>query len=150
MTGRALMIGLLLFAGVFAAGLWYAQVYAFYEETEADAVTVAGESYPVTDWEGIDAATSPLKLRSCFRLTEAAAAEIAERLDPFEDATPLVAPAWFECYDAGSLTADLEAGRANAYLAAGEEEPGADRVMVLYPDGRAYQWRQLTEEFANQ
>lgn len=149
MTGRMLMISLLLFAALFGAGLWYAQVHAFYEETEAGAVTVAGETYPVTDWRGIDATSSPLKLRACFRLAPDDAAAIAAR-ESYAAATPLVAPPWFECFDAGRLTADIADGTATAHMAAAEEEPGAHRVIAVYPDGRAYQWRQLTEQYADQ
>ena len=150
MSGKILALVLVIGALIFGAVLWYMQVHAFYEETEAEAVTVAGESYPVSHWQGIDAASSPLKLRACFRLAEADRAAIAARLEPYAGATPLVAPGWFACFDAGALTADLAAGRATAWIAAPEERHGADRVLAAYPDGRAFMWRQLTPEFANQ
>ncbi|MGF1553468.1 MAG: DUF6446 family protein [Paracoccaceae bacterium] len=135
---------LLGFTAVFAAGLWYTQFYAFYEEIEAERVTIAGTEYPVEAFQGIDAGTSPLKLRACFRLPEAPEAPVYER------AEPLVAPGWFECFDAEDIAIDLNAGRATAYLAAPDDATGADRVVVRYPDGRAFMWRQLTEEYAEQ
>jgi len=150
MSGRILVLLLLGFTVVFAVGLWWFQTRAFYEETEVEAVAVAGEPYPVTGWQGIDATSSPLKLRACFRLAPEAVAAIADRLQPYEDATPLVAPGWFDCFDAGALTRALEDGRATAWIAAAEDRPGADAVIAAYPDGRAYLWRQLTPEFAEQ
>lgn len=146
MSGRTLMIVFLGFVAVFAAGLWYAQFHAFYEETEADTVEIAGRDHPVTDWQGIDAATSPLKLRACFRIADPEAVEGPPAPDP----TPLVPPGWFECFDAGRLTADIEQGRATAYLAAREEADGVNRIVAVYPDGRAYMWRQLNEKYADQ
>jgi hypothetical protein len=150
MSGRIVALVIVIVTAVFGAGLWYAQVHAFYEEIEAERINVQGESYPVSDWRGIDASSSPLKLRACFRLPEAAREDIAARLEPYPEATPLVPPGWFDCFDAGRLTADLEAGRATAYLAEEEEFEGANRILAVYPDGRAYMWRQLTPEFANQ
>lgn len=149
MTGRALMIGLLAFTALFGVALWWFQTRAFYEEIEAGTVTVQGASYPVSEWQGIDAATSPLKLRACFRLGAEARAAIA-RLEPYDEATPLTAPGWFDCFDAATLTTDIRAGRATPYLAAEEEFDGANRILALYDDGRAFMWRQLTPEFANQ
>ena len=150
MTGRAFVVAFLGFTVVFAVGLWWFQTRAYYDPIEQSAVEVAGRSYPVSDWQGIDAATSPLKLRACFRLAPERVAAIAERLAPYESATPLVAPGWFECFDAGALTRALEAGRATAYLAEREEFEGANRILAVYPDGRGYMWRQLTPEFAEQ
>ncbi|MEM1344674.1 MAG: DUF6446 family protein [Pseudomonadota bacterium] len=143
-NGRILMIAMLVFIVVFTGGLWYTQFYAFYEETEAERVEIAGRAYAVSEWQGIDAPTSPLKLRACFRLTETPEAPAAP------EPTPLVPPPWFDCFDAEALSRDLAAGRALAYLAEAEEFDGADRVIARYPDGRAYMWRQLTEEFARQ
>ena len=144
MTGRTLMIGFIAFTAVFGGALWGVQTRAFYEETEADRVEIAGESYAVSDWQGIDAATSPLKLRACFTLPEAPDAPVAA------DPTPLIAPGWFECFDAGMITRALESGEATAYLAEEEEFEGANRLVARFPDGRAYMWRQLTPEFADQ
>lgn len=144
MTGRTIVIGLGLVTLLFGIGLWYAQVHAFYERTEADEIEIAGRTHPVEDWQGIDAASSPLKLRACFRLAEAPDAP------PAPEPVPLVAPPWFDCFDAGALAADLAAGRATAYLAAAEDAHGVDRIVARYPDGRAYMWRQLNARFANQ
>lgn len=137
MSGRILIIGFLTFVVVFAAALWWFQTRAYYEETAADTVEMAGQSYPVSDWRGIDAPTSPIKLRACFRLAEAPDAP------EVEDAAPLVAPGWFDCFDAPALARALEAGEATAYLAAPDEFGAARRIVARFPDGRAYMWRQL-------
>lgn len=142
MSGRWLAVGLVVFAAAFAVALYYAQNYAFYDEIEAEAVEIAGTSYPVSEFRGIDASTSPLKLRACFRMAAEPDAPVAPA------PVPLVAPGWFDCFDAEALARALAAGEATAYMAAAEEFDGADRVVARFADGRAYMWRQLNEKFA--
>jgi len=137
MSGRVLIIGFVVFTLVFGIALWYFQTRAYYEQIRADSVEIAGRSYTVSDWRGIDAPTSPIKLRACFRLAETPAAPEAE------DAAPLVAPDWFDCFDAPALARALETGDATAYLAARDEFGAANRIVARFPDGRAYMWRQL-------
>ena len=142
-TGRALLVGMGLALVVFAAALWWFQTRAWYEEvTGVEAVIVDGREVPVTDWRGIDAASSPIKLRACFRLDPEALADAPVAEAP----TPLIAPDWFECFDAGALTEALEAGEARAVRAAADEFEATERVIAVYPDGRAFMWRQLTTE----
>ncbi len=137
MSGRMLAIAIIAVPAVFAAALWWFQTRAYYEQIEAQSVEIAGQTYAVSDWRGIDGPTSPLKLRACFRLAEAPDAPVAE------DAAPLVAPDWFGCFDAAALDAALSAGEATAYLAARDEFGAANRIVARFPDGRAYMWRQL-------
>lgn len=144
MTGKILMSLLVIGTIVFGVALWYFQTRAFYEETEAASVEIAGNAYPVSGWQGIDASTSPLKLRACFRLDGLPAAPAAP------EPTPLVAPGWFECFDAERLSRDIASGRATAFLAAREEADGVNRIVAVYPDGEAFMWRQLNEKYANQ
>jgi len=141
MRGRSLMIGLLVFTAVFAAALWYALNYAYFEQFTVNQVEIAGELYDVSNFEGIDATSSPLHLRACFRLSRPVEAPIAEM------PTPLVGPGWFECFDAEAIDNALESGAAVAYLAAAETAAGVDRIVAVYPDGRAFMWRQLNEKF---
>lgn len=138
-----LAIGLLAVTAVFAAALVWFQVFAFYEYSGARALTVAGAPIPVADYDGIDAATSPLKLRGCFHADPRAFAAA----EPAPDATPLTAPFWFECFDAGVLTADVAAGRATAFAIGRDQPAGFDLMAALYPDGRGYLWRQLGAAF---
>ncbi|UPH71116.1 DUF6446 family protein [Abyssibius alkaniclasticus] len=144
MNGRVFVLSLLGFTTVFGAGLWYAQLYAKYEVTDGmPTVLAGGVERPVENYLGIDSVTSPLKRRGCFTVDPAEFADLPTAERP----TPLSAPGWFECYDYEALTNDIEAGRAIAYLAALEERNAADRMIAVYPDGRAYEWRQLNAKY---
>ena len=100
---------------------------------------------PIAGYDGIDAATSPLKLRGCFRIDPAAVAALA----PAPQATPLTPPFWFRCFDAGRLTADLASGAARAYDIATDQPEGFDLMLAVYPDGRGYAWRQRNGRHAD-
>lgn len=146
MKGRTLMTALLVVLAVFGVALWWFQTRAFYTEFTTDTISVGGVDIAVTDFQGADASTSPIKLRACMTVDPSDFAQAT----PSPNAVPLVAQSWFECFDAKALTKALEAGEAKAYLAALEEFDGTERVIAVFPDGRAYMWRQLTAEFANQ
>jgi hypothetical protein len=138
------MAAFLVFVAIFAAALIYFQFFAFYQRAAApDALAVRDVPLAVSDWQGIDAESSPLKLRGCFTTDR----ESLAGLEPAQDATPLVAPFWFGCFDAGELTEDLAEGRAVAYPVARDEPEGFDIMLAVYDDGRAYLWRQLNERF---
>ena len=107
---------------------------------------MAGVATPVEDYQGVDASSSPLKLRGCFQADPAAFA----RAEPAPDATPLTGPGWFDCYDAGTLTEDLAAGRARAYALTRDDPDGFDLMAAIYPDGRGYLWRQLGAQYREQ
>jgi hypothetical protein len=142
-TGRTVLVGMGLALIVFTAALWWFQTRAWYRElTDVRSVTVAGREVPVTGWRGIDAASSPIKLRACFRVEPGA----LDHAPAAEAPTPLIAPGWFDCFDAGALTAALGAGEARAVRAANGEFDATDRLIAVYPDGRAYMWRQLRPE----
>ena len=146
MSGRRLMIGLLAFTAVFAAALVWFQFFAYYERQRGvGALRVAGETVPIAGYDGIDAGSSPLKLRGCFRIDPAAVAA----LTPAPQATPLTAPFWFRCFHAGRLTADLASGAARAYDIAADEPAGFDLMLAVYPDGRGYAWRQRNGRHAD-
>lgn len=143
MSGRAVLVGMGLALLVFAAALWWFQTRAWYSEVAGvETVTVAGREVPVADWRGIDAASSPIKLRACFRVEPGALADAPVAEAP----TPLIAPDWFDCFDARALTAALASGEARAVRAAAGEFEVTERLIAVYPDGRAYMWRQLTPE----
>jgi hypothetical protein len=143
MSGKALAIGFVAFTIIFGAMLWWFQVHAYYRTIDGvAALEVNGRLVPVGAYEGIDAETSPLKMRGCFRLDPVS----LEGAPPAEKPAPLIPPFWFDCFDAETLGADLEAGRASAILAARDEPVGFDRIIAYYPDGRAYEWRQVREE----
>lgn len=144
MTGRIAAVTILI-AGLFAGfGMYYLQVYGFYTELEPQTdytVAAAGEGttqLPISAFRGIDANSSPLRYRACFTVS----GELPE-LVTVDAPTPLNAPGWFDCFDAATLGGDLEAGAARAVLVSTNAPYGFDRVMALYPDGRAYVWPQI-------
>ena len=138
-----------------AAAVWYAQGYAFYQPIEATAPAAeirltsveTGLPEPILadQFQGIDADSSPLRFRSCFH-TPLSLALLTETFTVYEGATPLNAPGWFDCFDAARIGADLESGAAVAFLSEHDIHPGVDRVVAVYPDGRAFAWQQLNPE----
>ena len=139
MSGRILAGGLVLFALIFGAALWWFQTRGHYERVSGlTEITVGGQQVVVEGYQGLDAATSPLKLRGCFRSGPIEA--------PFADRPePLVAPGWFGCFDAETLARDIESAAATAYLAEFNAPYGFDRIVARYPNGAAYQWRQMNK-----
>ncbi|WP_118132512.1 DUF6446 family protein [Oceanicella sp. SM1341] len=143
LSGRTLAIGLFGFALIFGVALWWNQTHAWYEEvTGVDLVRADGREIPVSGYQGLDG-NSPLKLRACFTVDPAD----FEGVPVATDATPLGTPDWFGCYDEAALTDDLAAGRATPYLAGNNEPQDFERIIAVYPDGRAYLWRQLNEKY---
>ncbi len=145
MNGRKLVTGFLVFLGIFVAALIWFQFFAYYRSDDGlDAITIAGAEVPVTGYAGIEGTSSPLKRRGCFTIDPAAVEGLAA--DP--DATPLVAPFWFRCYDARTLSEDLASGAAKAYDISPDTPEGFDLMLAVYPDGRGYLWRQLNARYA--
>ena len=69
MNGKILMVALLGIAMVAGAGLWYSMERAYYTRiTDVTEVYAYGDAFPVTEYDGIDADTSPLKMRACFKV----------------------------------------------------------------------------------
>lgn len=147
-AGKLLVSALVLSAIGAGAGIWYSQVYAFYDRlptlTELPAVMADGTArpLPVRDFQGIDGTSSPIKWRACMTVDPAAAAA----LPVFAKPTPLVGPGWFPCFDAGRLTDDLASGAAVARLVQPEVRPDTDRIIAVYPDGRAFGWQQINDK----
>ena len=143
-SGKRLMTAFLIVVAVFAAALVWFQFFAFYQRSEGLTVLEAGgQAIAVGEWEGIDASTSPLKRRACFRADQGD----FEVFGVADDAEPLVAPFWFRCFDARAIAEDLAAGRATARELERDTPDGFDLMAAVYPDGRVYLWRQLNERF---
>ena len=141
-SGKLVMKGLLVFCIIFGAGLWYFQNYAYYDEvTDVTEVTAYGDAFPIADYRGINADTSPLKLRACFTVDWDYFPSDEYKLV----AEPLVAPAWFNCFNAEQITLDILNDKAVAILAAENEIYGFSRYIAQYEDGRAFMWRQINE-----
>jgi Family of unknown function (DUF6446) len=146
--------GFLVVSGLVAgAAIYWLQIYAFYEPVAVSSpqaaislTTVTGVTEPLltADFTGIDADSSPLRFRGCFT-TPTSLATLTETYATYDAPTPLIAPSWFDCFDAGTLTDDLATGTAVAFLGQANIHPGVDRVVAVYPDGRAFAWNQLTK-----
>ncbi|MFV0293122.1 MAG: DUF6446 family protein [Paracoccus sp. (in: a-proteobacteria)] len=150
-AGKILASMLVLSALMTGIVVYYLQVHGFYEPVEefagAREIQVINDdmqpmALAVSDFRGIDSDSSPLRYRSCFLLDDPAQLANAR---PYGNATPLVGPGWFSCFSAKGLTGDLEAGSAKAYLVEENIHHAVDRVMAVYPDGRAFAWHQLNE-----
>ncbi len=149
MMGKVLVsiiVGSALLAG---GAIYYLQVYAYFFDLPADTVmrmTPLGQdrAEPILteDFRGIDANSSPLRFRACFR-TPQSLAMMTETYTPYENARPLIGPGWFDCFDAARIGADLESGKALAFLGEANVTYGIDQVIAVYDDGRAYAWHQL-------
>lgn len=153
--GKLVGVGLLVVALVAGVTLYYMQNFAFYDEieqnTEVVALTsiVSGEPEEIIadGFEGIDSASSPIRFRGCFT-TPMSQALLSETYVSYDKAVPLNGPTWFSCYDAKTIGADLEAGVALPFLSKADISNGVDRVVAVYPDGRAFIWHQLNDKFA--
>ncbi len=139
---RILLIGFAIFLTVFTVALWYSQTRAYYYDvTGVDSVKINGVDVPVSDYTGIDADTSPIKIRACFTIT----GDIPSDVVVAQGAEPLIAPPQFSCFDARQIEADIHDGAARALLAASNDIYGFDRIIAFYPDGRAFMWRTVNE-----
>lgn len=136
MKGRTFFIGFFIFLAIFAAGLFYSINFLHYDEAEHAEFEIAG--LDVTNYREIDANTSPIKFRACFTLPEGTVL-----YGDADQATPLVAPYWFDCFDAKALTEDLQNGEVNAVAFAQNEPYGITSYLIAYPDGQAFAWRQV-------
>ncbi len=143
-NGKYVATGLVGFTLLFGLVFWWFQSHAFYTEIQAGEYTVniAGQVYPVTEWKGIDASSSPLKMRACFLILEPI--EALPAMAP----EPLLAPGWFRCFNAETIAENLASGYARAYLAERDNPHGFDRIVAVFPGGRAYMWRQLSTQIA--
>lgn len=133
------------------AAMYYFQVYHFYEPVEAtgtDDVRLTGldsgvpEPVPYNDFRAIDADSSPIRYRACFT-TGMSHALLTETYEPYDAADPLVAPGWFDCFDAGAIADALEDGRALAFLGERDIQYGIDRIVAITEDGNGYVWHQI-------
>ncbi len=149
MIGKILAGAVVVLALVTGIAIYYLQVYAYYDPITADqaalVVTRDGAADPleVRDFDGIDANSSPLRFRACFAVDPAVFADA----EPYPDPQPLNAPHWFSCFNAEAIGEALASGEARAFLSEREIGDGVDRVIAVYPDGRAFAWHQLNDTY---
>lgn len=152
MNGKIVGGIIIVSALIVGAAVYYLQVYGYYREiaatspeAEIELVSVVShdpEPVPVDDFQGIDADSSPLRFRACFRMPTSLAT-LTETYQIAEDPVPLTGPGWFSCYDANAIGEALETGEAVAFLSHHEIHHGVDRIVAVFPDGRAFAWHQL-------
>ena len=148
MNGRPLILVFSAFILIFTLFLFYFQNFAFYERLEVkNSLLFEEKMFDVTNYYGIDASSSGLKLRECFTVSDKSF-DIND-LTIYQKPTPLNAPFWFECFNAEAITKDLDSNKAVAFLSKKEEFDGIDKVIALYPDGTGFQWRQLNDKYTD-
>jgi hypothetical protein len=149
MMGKVLAAFIVISGLVAGIAVYYLQVYAYYDEIQpgspeaAVTLTLADgtvEAVAVTDFQGIDSESSPIRYRACFRLT---VTPDATSHQPYPGAEPLVAPGWFDCFNAREIGEALAAGQATAWTGAENHRYGIDRIVAVMPDGRAFSWQQI-------
>ncbi|HKL04308.1 MAG TPA: DUF6446 family protein [Roseovarius sp.] len=146
------LAGLILVTALVAgAALYYLQVYAFYDEVSGNGTDdvqmtslVSGQPEPVLydEFRAIDSDSSPIRYRACFT-TSMSHAMLTETYEMYDGAEPLVAPSWFDCFDADALGAALQDGSALAFMGQQGIEYGIDRIVAITEDGRGYVWHQI-------
>lgn len=154
-SGRVVVVAGVAVVAALAADFYYVQErdFPYVAEDGLDAVAIGGARLSVVDYRGLAATSArPQGLRGCFRFADADAALTAARAaDAAEAPTPFAAPERLACWDAAQLDADIRAGRAMAVLAEQTRFAEAEnalqtalvfeRIVVVYPDGRGFQWR---------
>ncbi|MFY0679423.1 MAG: histidine kinase [Thalassovita sp.] len=151
MIGKLIAGFIVVTAVVAGLAMYYLQVYAYYEEVPASGVEdvqltslTSGQPEGVLydSFKAIDSESSPIRYRACFTTTMSQAM-LSETYEAYEDAVPLTAPQWFDCFDAREVGAALESGRALAFMGQQNIQYGVDRVVAVMPDGRGFVWHQI-------
>jgi hypothetical protein len=151
MNGKIVAGGLVGFALIFGAALYYANQYAYYRKVSLGpdlAMTLVpkagGDPVAITvgDFQGIDANSSPIRFRACFTVATPLP-ELEAHYAGYPGAEPLLAPHWFSCFNAKKISLALRAGKAKAFLARRRVARDVDRIIAVYPDGRGFAWQQL-------
>lgn len=150
MNGKFIVISILVSSLLGGAGLYYLQVYGFYEPVEVAQVELVSvvsntpEPISIDNFEAIDAESSPIRYRACFT-TDMSLALLSETYVGLENATPRNAPHWFDCFDASAIAAELDAGTALPFLGQKNIDFGVDRIVAITEDGRGYVWHELND-----
>ena len=154
MNGKLVAGFIVITALAAGAAIYWLQEYAFYTPAtfqpgaEIDLTLLeTGLPEPILadNVQGIDATSSPLRFRACFH-TPMSQAMLTETYKVYDQPTPLNAPNWFDCFDAAAIGAALQSGEAIAFLSQANIAPTIDRVVAVFPDGRAYAWHQISPD----
>jgi Family of unknown function (DUF6446) len=153
MSGKIVAGFIVVLSLIAGAAIYYLQVYAYYENVVSQGdddvmltSLMSGEPEPILyeNFEAITATSSPIRYRACFT-TSQSIAMLSETFEHYENAEPLVAPNWFDCFDAVALGEAIESGEAVPFLGQKNLEYGIDRVVAVLPDGRGFVWHQIND-----
>ncbi|MEO9820832.1 MAG: DUF6446 family protein [Paracoccaceae bacterium] len=151
MNGKALGIIILFSAAIAGASLYYLQVYGFYTDVSApeeltlvSVVSEQPEPIGFSEFDAIDADSSPIRYRACFQ-TDMSLPLLTETFVGLDNVVPRNAPGWFDCFDAKAIAAELAAGTALPFLGQKNVAFGVDRIVVITDDGRGYVWHELND-----
>ncbi|QPM89058.1 DUF6446 family protein [Pseudooceanicola algae] len=151
MLGRIAIVAILVCALLAGGGLFYLQIWGYYDPVVSRpgqdvAIVPLGDTSarPISysDFEAIDADSSPIRYRACFTPMDDLAT-LETLYEPYPEAEPLNAPFWFGCFDAGDIGEALESGTAKAFLGGKNFHYGVDRVIAVTEEGQGYVWHQL-------
>lgn len=151
MMGKFLALLIAVCALVGGGAMYYLQVYGYYDEIAAagpmdvQAVALAsGQSEPLPHdgFAAIDSDSSPIRYRACFT-TPLSQDDLRATYQAYARPVPLLAPKWFDCFDAREIGAALEEGRATALMGTENIRYGIDRIIAVMPDGRGFVWHQI-------
>ncbi|MGC1506606.1 MAG: DUF6446 family protein [Sulfitobacter sp.] len=150
MNGKIVGIVILISALIAGAGLYYLQIYGFYEAVAKEEVTLVSLNSEVPEpilfdsFQAIDANSSPIRYRACFTTTQSLAF-LTESYVLFDAPPPRNAPAWFDCFDAAAIASEITAGTALTFLGGKNVHYGVDRIVAITDDGRGYVWHELND-----
>ena len=149
--GKFLAI-VLVTCGIIAGGaMYYLQVYAYYSTVVPNGSTdvvlkpldgSVAQAIAYSDYKAIDSNSSPIRYRACFT-AENTADELKALYVTTKDAEPLVAPGWFDCFDAKEIGAAIESQSATSFLSIENVSYGIDRIVSVLDDGRGYAWNKI-------
>lgn len=151
MSGKLVGLFILIISAIAGAGLYYLQVYAFYERIDAPEPVLltsiaSGEPEEIIadGVTAIDADSSPIRYRACFE-TSMDSAMLTESYALAPGATPLTAPEWFDCFNAQEIGDALANGTALAFMGQENIAYGVDRLVAILDDGRGFVWHELND-----
>ncbi len=151
MLGKFLTVLLLGSALAAGAGMYYLQVYGYYDEValtpgeDVVLLPLGGDTpKPIAyaDFQAIDADSSPIRYRACFT-TKLRPQELAQLFQVSEQKDPRNAPGWFDCFDAQALGDALHEGRAVAFVSVKNIFYGVDRIVAVTDQGQGFAWHEL-------
>ena len=131
--------------------MYYLQVYAYYSTVVPNGSTdvvlkpldgSVAQAIAYSDYKAIDSNSSPIRYRACFT-AENTADELKALYVTTKDAEPLVAPGWFDCFDAKEIGAAIESQSATSFLSIENVSYGIDRIVSVLDDGRGYAWNKI-------